>query len=92
VSTFFAAAYVGLGLPAVLTGLISLPVGPVDASVYVSGLAAAIAVAAFVVVRRTFGRATAPSPPAIPCDSWCQPEEPVPAGARGEPRSASGSR
>jgi MFS family permease len=42
VSTFFAAAYVGLGLPAVLTGLISLAVGPVDASVYVSCLAAAI--------------------------------------------------
>jgi hypothetical protein len=92
VSTFFAAAYVGLGLPAVLTGLISLVVGPVDASVYVSGLAAAIAVVAFIVVRRVFGRATAPSPPAIPCDSWCQPEEPVPAGAPGEPRSASGSR
>jgi MFS family permease len=92
VSTFFAAAYVGLGLPAVLTGLISLAVGPVDASVYVSGLAAAIAVVAFIVVGRTFGRATAPSPPAIPCDSWCQPEEPVPVGAPGEPRSASGSR
>ena len=80
VSTFFAAAYVGLGLPAVLTGLISLAVGSVDASVYVSGLAAAIVVVAFIVVRRTFGRATAPSPPAIPCDSWCQPEEPVAPG------------
>jgi MFS family permease len=89
VSTFFAAAYVGLGLPAVLTGLISLAVGPVDASVYVSCLAAAIVVAAFIVVRRAFGRATAPSPPAIPCDSWCHPGEPVPAGARDEPRSPS---
>ena len=92
VSTFFAAAYVGLGLPAVLTGLISLAVGPVDASVYVSGLAAAIVVVAFIVVRRAFGRATAPSPPAIPCDSWCHPEEPVPATTGAEPRSASGSR
>src|SRR5580704_15556340 len=73
VSTFFAAAYVGLGLPAVLTGLISLAVGSVDASVYVSCLAAVIVVAAFIVVRRAFGRATAPSPPAIPCDSWCHP-------------------
>ena len=89
VSTFFAAAYVGLGLPAVLTGLISLAVGPVDASVYVSCLAAAIVVVAFIVVRRAFGRATAPSPPAIPCDSWCHPGEPVPAGAPDEPRSPS---
>ncbi len=89
VSTFFAAAYVGLGLPAVLTGLISLAVGPVDASVYVSCLAAAIVVVAFIVVRRAFGRATAPSPPAIPCDSWCHPGEPVPAGARAEPGSRS---
>jgi MFS family permease len=89
VSTFFAAAYVGLGLPAVLTGLISLAIGPVDASVYVSCLAAVIVVVAFVVVRRAFGRATAPSPPAIPCDSWCHPGDPVPAGARDEPRSPS---
>ena len=89
VSTFFAAAYVGLGLPAVLTGLISLAVGPVDASVYVSCLAAAIVVAAFIVVRRAFGRATAPSPPAIPCDSWCHPGEPVPAGVSDEPHSPS---
>ena len=89
VSTFFVAAYVGLGLPAVLTGLISLAVGPVDASVYVSCLAAAIVVVAFIVVRRAFGRATAPSPPAIPCDSWCHPGEPVPAGAGAEPRSPS---
>jgi MFS family permease len=89
VSTFFAAAYVGLGLPAVLTGLISLAVGPVDASVYVSCLAAAIVMVAFIVVRRAFGRATAPSPPAIPCDSWCHPGEPVPAGARAEPHSPS---
>ena len=44
VSTFFAAAYVGLGLTAVLTGLISLQVSTVDASVYTSGLVAAIVV------------------------------------------------
>jgi predicted MFS family arabinose efflux permease len=53
ISTFFVAAYLGLGVPAVLTGLISLAVGPVDASAYVSGLAAAAVVVAFVVVLRT---------------------------------------
>jgi predicted MFS family arabinose efflux permease len=78
VSTFFAVAYLGLGLPVVLTGLISLAVGTVDASAYVSGLAAAVVAVAFIVVLRTFGRARAPSPPATPCDSWCQPEEQVP--------------
>jgi MFS family permease len=36
VSTFFAVAYVGVGLPAVLTGLISVAVGSVNASAYVS--------------------------------------------------------
>ena len=80
VSTFFAVAYTGLGLPAVLAGLISLATGTVDASVYVAGLAAAIVVLAGLVVRRAFGRATAPSPAATPCDSWCHPGEPVPAG------------
>lgn len=57
VSTFFAIAYVGLGLPAVLAGLISVAVGPVDASAYVSGLVAGIVVVAFIVVLRAFGRA-----------------------------------
>jgi MFS family permease len=80
VSSFFTAAYVGLGAPAVLTGLISLPAGPVDASAVVSGLVAAIVVVAFVVVRRSFGTAAAPTPPAAPCDSWCRPEQPVAAG------------
>jgi uncharacterized membrane-anchored protein len=60
VSTFFAAAYLGLGLPAVLTGLISQLTGTVDASVYTSGLVAAIVVAAFAVVRRAYGAAPAP--------------------------------
>jgi hypothetical protein len=60
VSTFFVAAYVGLGLPAVLTGLISLPLGPVDASAWVSGLAAAAVALAFLVVLRSFGTAAAP--------------------------------
>ena len=64
-STFFVAPYVGLGLPAVLTGLISLPLGPVDASAWVSGLAAAAVVLAFLVVRRSFGTA-AGSRPAAP--------------------------
>ena len=61
VSTFFVAAYAGLGLPAVLIGLIALPVGAVDASAYVAGLVAAMVVAAFVVVRRTFGTARLPA-------------------------------
>ena len=81
VSTFFVAAYLGLGLPAVLTGLISLPVGAVDASAYVSGLVAAIVVVAFVVVLRTFGAVPAPKPPCTPSDSWCYPEEPATATA-----------
>jgi MFS family permease len=71
ISTFFVAAYLGLGVPAVLTGLIALAVGPVDASAYVSGLAAAAVVVAFVVVLRTFGAAPAPEPPSMPSDSWC---------------------
>jgi hypothetical protein len=77
VSTFFVAAYVGLGLPAVLTGLISLPLGPVDASAWVSGLAAAAVALAFLVVLRSFGTAAGPQPAARPCDSWCSPAEPV---------------
>lgn len=77
VSTFFAAAYLGLGLPAVLIGLISVAVGPVDASAYVSGLTAATVVVAFPVALRTFGAAPAPSPPCTPSDSWCRSEEPA---------------
>ena len=81
VSAFFVAAYIGLGLPAVLVGLISLQVGPVDASAYVSGLAAAIVAVAFVMVLRTFGTAPAPEPPCTPSDGWCGPEEPAGSGA-----------
>jgi MFS family permease len=85
VSTFFVAAYLGLGLPAVLTGLISLRVGPVDASAYVSGLAAAIVVVAFVVARRAFGGAPGPKPPCIPSDSWCRAGSPAPRAAQNYP-------
>jgi MFS family permease len=81
ISTFFVAAYLGLGVPAVLAGLISLAVGPVDASAYVSGLAAAAVVVAFVVVLRTFGAAPAPEPPSTPSDSWCRSER-YPAAVR----------
>ena len=81
ISTFFVAAYLGLGVPAVLIGLISLAVGPVDASAYVSGLAAAAVVVAFVVVLRTFGVAPAPEPASTPSDSWCRSER-HPAAAR----------
>jgi MFS family permease len=55
VSTFFVAAYLGLGIPAVLTGVISQLTGTVDASVYTSVLAAAFVVAATIVALRTFG-------------------------------------
>ncbi len=70
VSTFFAAAYLGLGSPAVLTGLISQLISTVDASVWTSGLVAAIVVAAVVVVVRTFGAAPAPAPSCTFSDSW----------------------
>ena len=60
-----------------LIGLISLAVGPVDASAYVSGLVAAVVVAAFIVVLRTFGTISAPKPPSTPSDGWCSPEEPA---------------
>ena len=89
VSAFFVAAYIGLGLPAVLIGLISLRVGPVDASAYASGLAAAIVAVAFVMVLRTFGTAPAPEPPCTPSDGWCGPEESAGSGAA--TRSAGGA-
>jgi hypothetical protein len=66
-------AYLGLGLPAVLAGLISLILAPIDASAYIAGLAAAIVVAALPVVLRTVGTAFAPQPPGTPSDSWCSP-------------------
>ena len=85
VATFFVAAYLGLGLPAVLVGLISLAAGAVDASAYVSGLVAAVVVAAFIVVLRTFGTISAPKPPSTPSDGWCCPEEPATAGTASRP-------
>jgi MFS family permease len=77
VSTFFVAAYVGLGLPAVLTGIISQLTGTVDASVYTAALSAAFVIAAVVVVFRSFGTAAAPETSGTLSDSWCVPEEPV---------------
>jgi MFS family permease len=59
VSTFFAVAYLGLGITPVLAGLISVPVGGVDASAIVAGLAAAVVLVGFVVVLRAFGAAAA---------------------------------
>ena len=85
VSTFFVAAYLGLGLPAVLTGVLSQLTGTVDASVYTSVLAAAFVVAAIVVVLRTFGTATAPEPSSTPSDTWCCLEEPVSVGEGNQP-------
>ena len=74
VSAFFTAAYLGLGLPAVLTGLLSLAVGPVDASAYTSGLAAIAVMVALTVVWRSFGTTPSARPPSTPCDSWCCPD------------------
>jgi MFS family permease len=77
VSTFFAAAYLGLGLPPVLTGLISQAAGTVDASAWTSGITAVIVAAAIVVVARTFGTATqGGTTPGAHSDSWCCPAEP----------------
>ena len=44
-SAFFAAAYLGLGLPVVLIGLLSQVTGTVDASAYVAGLLGVVIVA-----------------------------------------------
>jgi predicted MFS family arabinose efflux permease len=74
VSGFFAAAYLGLGLPAFVTGLISVAIGPVDASVYISAVVAVVVVLAFFVVRAAFGAAPTPAPSCAPSDSWCNPE------------------
>jgi MFS family permease len=87
VSTFFAAAYVGLGLPAVLIGLISVAIGPTDASVYIAALEAVVVVFAFFVVLRTFGAVRAPAPPSAPSDSWCDPCAPTELAAGGPPRA-----
>jgi MFS family permease len=76
VSTFFAAAYLGLGLPPVLTGLLGQFVSALDASACTSALTAALVLVAFVVVLRTFDVAPAAGPPGPPSDSWCCPEEP----------------
>ena len=77
VSTFFAAAYLGLGLPPVLTGLISQAVGTVDASAWTSGITGLIVAAAIVVVLRAFGAPRSAMPPSTPSDSWCCPAEPA---------------
>jgi predicted MFS family arabinose efflux permease len=81
VSAFFVAAYVGMGLPALLIGLISVAVGTVHASAYVSGLLAAIVGVAFLVAVRAFGTAPAPRPACTPSDSWCSPKELAGVGA-----------
>jgi len=57
-SAFYAAAYLGLGLPVVLIGLISQLISTVDASAYVAGLLALVIVSATFVVLRTFGEAS----------------------------------
>jgi MFS family permease len=81
VSTFFAAAYLGMGLPPVLTGLISLAAGTVDASAWTSGISGVIVAAAIVIVLRTFGTTPAAAPPSTPSDNWCCRAEPARVGA-----------
>ena len=63
-SAFFAAAYLGLGLPVVLIGLISQLTSTVDASAWVAGLLVIAILAATVIVVRAFGKAASASPPA----------------------------
>jgi predicted MFS family arabinose efflux permease len=63
-SAFFAAAYLGLGLPVVLIGLISELISTVDASAWVAGLLAVLIVAASVIVARAFGNTAPASHPA----------------------------
>ena len=75
VSTFFAAAYLGLGLVPVVTGLIGQLAGPVDASAYTSALAGALVLVAITIVLRSFGVAAAAEPAATPSDGWCCPDE-----------------
>jgi MFS family permease len=91
VSTFFAAAYFGLGLPPVLTGLISLAAGTVDASAWTSGVTALIVVAAIVVVLRTFGASRTALLPGTPSDSWCCPAGPAGPAGRPLPRTGRGA-
>jgi MFS family permease len=71
VSTFFAAAYLGLGLPVVLIGLITLATGTIDASASVAGLVAVVILAAAVIVTRTFGKAPGVTPRTGHTDGWC---------------------
>ncbi len=71
VSTFFAAAYLGLGLPVVLIGVITPATGTVDASAWVAGLVAIVILAAVVIVTRTFGKAPEITPRSGHTDAWC---------------------
>jgi hypothetical protein len=75
ISTFFAIAYVGLGLPAVLAGLLSVPLGPVDASVVVACVAAVMVAGAFIVVKRVFGIGPADAQQRDSYEAWCCPED-----------------
>jgi MFS family permease len=81
VSTFFAAAYLGLGLVPVLTGLIGQLAGPVGATVCTSALAAALVLVALIVVLRSFGTKRPAEPRSTPSDSWCCPAEQAGQGA-----------
>jgi predicted MFS family arabinose efflux permease len=91
-SAFFAAAYLGLGLPVILIGLISQLIGTVDASAWVAGLLAIVILAATVIVVRAFGQtapASAPADDGHPASAQSRPEvkaAAVPAATAGESR------
>lgn len=86
-STFFAAAYLGLGLPVVLVGVISVAVAPVDASAWVAGLVAVAIIAAVLLATRTPGTKQV-APAAEHRDSWHLPQPTDEPSAREQPRSA----
>jgi hypothetical protein len=65
------AACLGLGLPVVLIGLITLATGTIDASAWVAGLVAVVILAAAVIVTRTFGKAPEVTPRTGHTDGWC---------------------
>ena len=91
-SACFAAADLGLALPVVLIGFVSQPIGTVDASAHVAPLLAVVILAAAIVVARTFGRETQPTPPPrMPTPSASPPwgsHTPSPVAAMTEPKAS----
>lgn len=69
VSAFFVAAYLGMSVPVVFIGLGSQVMSTITANLAVSGLVAAIAAGAILVVLRTFGTPALSEHPSTPSDS-----------------------